>query len=88
MSDLQELMALLRSVVREVTEKPFPDVALDTPIAELGIDSISLAEIVLRIEDKLGLQVPATHWLRADTLQDILDAIQQAPRRPMGGAAV
>lgn len=80
MNQGHELMALLRSIVADVTEKPLPDVGLDTPIAELGINSISVAEIIVRIEDRLGIEVPASRWLRARTLQEIIEMVDQSRR--------
>jgi acyl carrier protein len=78
MNGRPELMALLRGIVLEVAEKPIPEVTGDMQIAELGLDSISVAEIVVRLEDRLGVEIPATQWLRARTLQDIIDIIEQA----------
>jgi len=75
-----ELLALLRSIVVDVTEKPLPDVGLDTPIAELGIDSISVAEIVVRIEEKLGIEIPAVEWLGVRTLREMIDIVERARR--------
>lgn len=77
----KELMELLRSTVQDVAEHPLAEVDPDTPISEMGIDSISLAEIVVRLEDKLGLEILATEWLAVNTLQDFLDAIKQAQER-------
>jgi acyl carrier protein len=79
MNKQSDLTALLRSVVVEVTEKPPPaGTTLDTPIAELGIDSISVAEITVRIEDRLGIEVPASKWLHARTLQEFVEMIEQS----------
>jgi acyl carrier protein len=78
MKEQHELMELVRSTVLEVCEKPLPDLAPETPISQMGIDSITVAEVLTRIEDALGIEVPASEWLRARTLQDLVDAVERA----------
>jgi acyl carrier protein len=78
MSDQQDLMALLRSIACEVTGKPLPEIGPETVIAEAEIDSVSIAEIVTTIEDRLGIEVPTAQWIRARTFQDFLDVIHRA----------
>jgi acyl carrier protein len=77
MNSRPEVISLLRQIVLEVTEKPLPEISSTVPIAELGIDSISLAEIMMRIEDSLGIEVPATEWLRVRTIEEILNLIER-----------
>jgi acyl carrier protein len=72
------MLSLLRKIALEVLEKPLPELRLETPIAELGIDSVSIAEIVTRIEDELGLEIPAVQWLQVHTFQEFIDVIEQA----------
>lgn len=71
-------MQILRSIVLDVTHEPLTDITPDTSLAELGIDSVLVAEIVTRLEDKLGIEVPVSQWLRARTFQDFIDAIVMA----------
>ena len=81
MNGQDELMEMVRSIFREVSEKPLGEIAPETPIAELGIDSVSLAEIVGRIEDTLDIEVPASQWLQVRTLQQVIDMIMQASQK-------
>jgi acyl carrier protein len=83
MNEQHELMNVLRSIVLDVTQEPLPEVAPDTPLAELGIDSVLVAEIVTRIEDKLEIEIPVSQWLRARTFQDFIDAIVMAREKPI-----
>jgi acyl carrier protein len=80
MNERQELIDLFRKIVSEVTEKPFPEVPPETPIGELGIDSILIAEIVARTEDSLGIEVQAERWMRVRTLDEFLGVIEEARR--------
>lgn len=81
MNDEEELMELVRSIFQEVSERPMGEMSLETPIAELGIDSVSLAEIVVRIEDALDIEVPTSEWVRVRTPQGVIDAIKQSRPR-------
>jgi len=78
MSEYEDTIRLLRATVLQVTDKPLPDMSFDTPIRDLGIDSISVAEIVTRIEDKLEIQIAVSEWLRARTLGEFISTIEQA----------
>lgn len=81
-----EYAALVASIVRQVSEKPLGDISPDTRIADLGIDSITFAEIVVQIEDALGIDVPFGRWLRVRTVREVLDMIGEAAgqRQPKG----
>jgi acyl carrier protein len=63
-----------------VTGKPAPATSLSDDLSELGIDSVSIAEIVMRVEDALAIEIPATQWLEVRTLQGILELAD--PRGP------
>jgi len=84
MNQQSELIDLVRATFMEVSERPLPDIALETPIAELGIDSISVAEIVTRVEDELGIEIPAPQWLRVRTLQQFIDVVEAARQKTPG----
>lgn len=46
-------------------------------IADLGIDSMSIVEIVFQLERKLGIEIPDAEMESAETVQDIVDLIDQ-----------
>jgi acyl carrier protein len=78
--DEHALLPLLREIVLEVTGKPAPAISLTDDLSELGIDSVSIAEIVMRVEDALAIEIPATQWLEVRTLQGIIELVH--PREP------
>jgi acyl carrier protein len=80
MESTESLIETFRNIAAEVTERPIPHVALDTEIRSLGVDSIALAEIVARIEDRFAIDVPATTWLGMKTLGDLLGVVERARR--------
>ena len=84
MKKQDELLALLHSTASRVIERPLPDIGPDTEIASLGIDSVSLAEIVTLIEDSLGIEIDVTQWLHVRTMNDFIQAIERAQLREGG----
>jgi acyl carrier protein/nodulation protein F len=45
-------------ILRKHMKKPKDDIVLETPLAELEIESLDLAMIVFDIEDSFGIQIP------------------------------
>ena len=78
MNEQLDVPALLRTIVEEVSERPLGNFDPQTPIAELGIDSVSVAEIVVRVEDALGIEVPVSEWVRVRTMQDFVEVVDHA----------
>lgn len=78
MESTESLIETVRCITAEVTERPVPPISIDTEIRSLGVDSIALAEIIARVEDELGIDVPAASWLAVKTLRDLLDVVERA----------
>jgi acyl carrier protein len=75
--DEHPLLPFLREIVLDVTGKPLPAISPTDALSELGIDSVSVAEIMARVEDALAIEIPATQWLQVRTLQEILELVDQ-----------
>jgi acyl carrier protein len=55
MADIdQPLLEIIKDHAVGLTEAP----TRETPIADLGIDSFSIVEIIYEVEEKLGVEVP------------------------------
>jgi acyl carrier protein len=78
MESTETLIETFRRIASEVTERPVPELSLETDLRSLGVDSISLAEIVARIEDTFAIDVPASTWLSVRTLRELLDVVADA----------
>src|SRR6516225_7894657 len=67
------LLALVRGFVAEVHphSKP-PSVTLDSTFDNLGIGSLELAELLLRVQDKFGVALPPHILASAETPRDLL----------------
>ncbi len=55
MADIEKpLLEIIKDHAVGLTEAP----TRETPIADLGIDSFSIVEIIYEVEEKLGVEVP------------------------------
>jgi acyl carrier protein len=52
----------------------------DRPIEELGLDSLTAAQLALDIEDRLGVSVFLTDLSGRETLADLAAAATRGPR--------
>lgn len=76
MADIeQSLLEIIKDHAIGLTEDP----TRQTPIADLGIDSFSIVEIIYEVEEKLGVEVPfnANENPFGDmaTVGDLIDAL-------------
>lgn len=74
------VLELVRSLIAEVHQhaKP-PSVTLDSRFDNLGIGSLELAELLLRVQDKFGVALPPHILANAETPRDLLAALLAAP---------
>jgi acyl carrier protein len=74
---------LVRTILHQVSGQPFEEIDVDTRITDLGIDSVDLGEVVARIEETVGADVPFGRWLTVRTVGDVITIVSQLrPRRP------
>jgi acyl carrier protein len=57
MPTTQDILAMIRDVLQKEHDIGDRAVTVDTPIADLGIDSLSMIELIFHLEDKLGINV-------------------------------
>ena len=72
----QELLAIIKNHAVGVSG----DLTRDTPVADLGIDSFAIVEIVYEVEGELGAEVAfnanQNPFGEMKTVGDLLDAVQ------------
>lgn len=73
--DRGELLSLFRNTATEVAERDFGHVAESAKIAELGIDSLGMLEIIGSLERELKIQIPDEALAGITTVKDLLDAV-------------
>jgi 1-acyl-sn-glycerol-3-phosphate acyltransferase len=70
------ILALVRGFVAEVHPHATPpSVTLDSPFDNLGIGSLELAELLLRVQDKFGVALPPHILASAETPRDLVAAV-------------
>ncbi len=71
-----ELLTAFRAAATEVAEKDFNSVMESTSIAELGIDSLGMLEIIGSLERELRIQIPDESLAGIVTVKDLLNAVE------------
>lgn len=76
------LLEILRHELHEVNEELPPDLPSDKElVAELGLDSLDVVELVARLEYRFRFVVPVEDWQRLATLDAIAEyALEQMGR--------
>lgn len=72
----QSLIDLFRDLASEIAEKDFSFVEEDNAIAELGIDSLAMLELVGTLERQLSVRVPDEKLVGLVTVRQLLDLVE------------
>jgi acyl carrier protein len=72
-----ELLTLFRKMATEIAEKDFSAVTEDGVIAELGLDSLQMLELVGAMERELEVSVPDDELVGIQTVQQLLDLVEK-----------
>lgn len=83
-SSRTELLNVFRETATEVAEKDFHGILETSTIAELGIDSLGMLEIIGALERQLKIQIPDESLANIVTVRDLLNAVES--RRSARGA--
>lgn len=75
MKTQQELIALFKQVATEVDKREFRDVTGESVITELGIDSLSMMQIVGEMELKLNIMIPDEDLVELVTVKDLVAVV-------------
>ena len=70
-------IALLQEAAGETLGRELDGLTLDTPLADLGVDSVGLLEMVGVIEDRLGVRLADDQIARIVTVRDILTLVNR-----------
>ena len=77
----EDLLEPIRRIVSDVIDRPLAALSLDSSIESLGIDSIALTEMVALVEDRLGVDIPASAWFGVRTVRDFVGLVAASPDR-------
>jgi acyl carrier protein len=71
-----ELIAMFRQVAAEVDKRPYDRVAPDSVLSELGIDSLSMMQIVGELESRLNISIPDEALAELLTVSDLVEVVE------------
>ena len=75
--DRAKLIEMFTQTASEVAEKEFSDITEQTVIADMGVDSLAMLEVVGEMERNLAIQIPDDKLVGIETLAQLLDVVQQ-----------
>jgi|TARA_R110000751_G_scaffold33275_4_gene82976 acyl carrier protein len=64
-------------IISAETKTPVKDIDLKADIRDMGIDSLATVEIVVEIEDQLGIEIPEDSVTELIIIEDIIKLCQK-----------
>ena len=77
MTQNRDLLELFKTVAARVDKREFPRVTRQSVITELGIDSLSMMQIVGEMESELGIMIPDEDLVELVTVGDLVSKVEQ-----------
>ncbi|HKQ68728.1 MAG TPA: phosphopantetheine-binding protein [Polyangiaceae bacterium] len=77
MSNQQDLIALFKEVATQVDKREFRDVTGESIISDLGIDSLSMMQIVGEMELRLDIMIPDEDLVELVTVADLVNVVKR-----------
>jgi acyl carrier protein len=77
MKTQQDLIAMFKQVASEVDKREFRDVTGESIITELGIDSLSMMQIVGEMELRLNIMIPDEDLVELVTVADLVKVVER-----------
>jgi len=71
MNDKRDLLEMFKTVAARVDKRDFPHVTEASVITDLGIDSLSMMQIVGEMETELGVMIPDEDLVELITVGDL-----------------
>jgi len=75
--DRAKLLEMFRNMATEIAEKDFGHVTEESVIADLGIDSLGMLELVGAMERELEVQIPDDELVGIQTVDQLLDLVHK-----------
>ena len=75
--DRTQLLSMFRSMATEIAEKDFAHVTEESVIADLGIDSLGMLELVGSMERDLKVSIPDDQLVGIQTVKQLLDLVHK-----------
>ncbi|AKT41949.1 acyl carrier protein [Chondromyces crocatus] len=71
MTDEAKLLDIFKTVAARVDKRQFPNVTMDSVITDLGIDSLSMMQIIGEMETSLKIMIPDEDLVELITVGDL-----------------
>jgi acyl carrier protein len=76
MTEKRDLLQMFKTVAARVDKREFPNVTKSSVITELGIDSLSMMQIVGEMETELGVMIPDEDLVELVTVGDLVNKVE------------
>ena len=73
----RDLLEMFKTVAARVDKREFPKVTRQSVITDLGIDSLSMMQIVGEMETELGIMIPDEDLVELVTVGDLVAKVEQ-----------
>ena len=73
----EQIVSTFRELASEIAERDFSHVGEENTIAELGIDSLGLLELIGSIERELNARIPSEALVGITTVKELLDLVEK-----------
>lgn len=75
--DRAQLLEMFTKTASEVAEKEFSAIEETTVIADMGVDSLAMLEVVGEMERSLSIQIPDDSLVGIETVAQLLDVVEK-----------
>jgi acyl carrier protein len=75
MNEKRDLLEMFKTVAARVDRREFPNVTAASVITELGIDSLSMMQIVGEMETELDIMIPDEDLVELVTVGDLIKKV-------------
>jgi acyl carrier protein len=79
-----ELTRMAFEAIRELNDEAGGALAVDTPVAELGLDSVHVVELLAAMEERCGVVLPMENLARGVTIRQLVRAVSDELDRDDG----
>jgi acyl carrier protein len=77
-----DVLAALAEILADVARIDPAEVGPQARFDELGIDSLTMVDVVVAVEDRFGLVIPDDEWAYFETMADAGAHLQRAAHLP------
>lgn len=71
----EDLLKRFQDIASKVAERDVPLKSADTPIADLGLDSLNLLEIIGEMEKEFRIRIPDDQLVGISTVSQLVDLV-------------